>query len=320
MTGSTVAASRFHISAAMPVAGDGAVDTASLKRIAMLADREGLDFLVLQQPGDAVIAASWLIPATRRIGLIPALGTTYAQPFHAARGLSAMDILSKGRMGWLPEAARCQEQAAYFGNPPPLESAHALDRAAEFVAATEALWDSWDHDALIVDKASARYLDNAKIRRVDYRGAYFQVMGALNSARPPQGYPVLVLDDTDPLFERLHDRADVLLIAAAGVADAEKRINALTGPRPRRILVKVACDGATADTVEEFRHSGVCDGCHLLPGASERAEADLAQLLPELRRRDLLHGDGAVGHAADTPRSAGADQSLFLRRGGPRKP
>ncbi len=284
-------ASPFTISAVMPVAGGGAVDAALLRRIAILADREGLDFLVLGQPGDVAIAASWLIPVTRRIGLIPALAATYAQPFHTARGLSAMDILSKGRMGWLPEAAHHHEQAPCFGNLPGLELAQALDRAAEFVAATEALWDSWDHDALILDKEAGRYLDNGKIRRVDYRGAYFQVMGALNSARPAQGYPVLVLDDADPLFERLHEQADVLLIAAASVAEAEKRINGLIGERPQRILVKVACDGAAADIVEEFRHSGVCDGSHLLPGA----EATLTDLLPELKRRELLTEDGAAG-------------------------
>ncbi len=288
-------ASPFHISAAMPVAGGGAVDPALLRRIAVLADRGGLEFLVLRQPGDAVIAASWLIPATRRIGLIPTFGATYAQPFHAARGLSAMDILSKGRMGWLPEAAHHQDRTPYFGNLPLLELPDALDRATEFVAATEALWDSWDHDALVIDKASGRYLDNGKVRRIDYRGSYFQVMGALNSARPPQGYPVLAADDADPLFARLHGKADVLLIAAADVDDAEKRIKALIGERPQRILVKVACDGPAAGIIEEFRHSGVCDGCHLLPGAPDTAETTLARLLPELRRRDLLGEDGAVG-------------------------
>jgi alkanesulfonate monooxygenase SsuD/methylene tetrahydromethanopterin reductase-like flavin-dependent oxidoreductase (luciferase family) len=290
-----VAVNPFFISAATPVAGADAIDPALLKRVAVMADRGGLDFLVLRQPGDAVIAASWLIPVTRRIGLISTLAATYSQPFHVARGLSAMDILSGGRMGWLPQAAHHQEQAPYFGNLPSLPLPDALDKATELVSATEALWDSWDEDALIIDKGSARYLDNAKIRRVDYRGAHFQVMGALNSARPPQGYPILVLDDADPLFERLHEQADVLLITAASIADAEKRIRPLVGPRAQRILVKIACDGPAADIIEEFRHSGVCDGCHLLPGPPNMTETVLTELLSDLRRRGMLTESSAVG-------------------------
>jgi alkanesulfonate monooxygenase SsuD/methylene tetrahydromethanopterin reductase-like flavin-dependent oxidoreductase (luciferase family) len=290
-----LAANSFYISAATPIAVGAAVDPALLRRIAVMADQGGLDFLILRQPGDAVIAASWLIPVTRRIGLISTLAATYSQPFHVARGLSAMDILSTGRMGWLPEAGHHKEQAPHFGNLPRLALSDALDKVTELVAATEALWDSWDHDALIIDKGTARYLHNDKIRRIEYRGAHFQVMGALNSARPPQGYPILVLDDADPLFERLHEQADILLITAASIADAEKRIRPLAGPRAQRILVKIACDGTAADIIEEFRRSGVCDGCHLVPGAPNTTVAVLTELLSDLRRRGLLTESSAVG-------------------------
>ena len=278
----------FCISAALPVAGGVIPDPAPLKRIAIMADRDGLDFLMLQQPGDAVIAASWLIPATQRIGLVSIVGATYAQPFHIARSLSAMDILSSGRMGWAPQAGQHQAQGPFFGNLTMLPPAQALDRAMECVAATESLWDSWDQDALIIDKASARYLDSGKIRRVDYRGTYLRVMGALNAARPTQGYPVLVADDADLLFDRLQDKADVVLLAAANPADAAQRLASLRSTRPRRVLVKIACDSPIADLVAEWRASGVCDGCHLMPGPLATAEAVLGQTLAELRKRRLL--------------------------------
>jgi hypothetical protein len=294
MTGPTLTASSFFISAAIPVADGGAIDPAHIRGLAVTADMGGIDFLTMQQPGDSLIAASWLITATRRVGLVSAVSATYAQPFHTARSLSAMDLLSRGRMGWMPEAAQHHDLMPYFGNLPPLPLTSALDKAMEFVTATEALWDSWDADALIIDKASARYLDNSKIRRVDYRGAYFQVMGPLNSARPTQGYPVLVVDDSDPLFDSLCDRADVLLITAATPADAKLRSEALKSRRTQRILVKIAGEGPAADLVAGWRASGSCDGCHILTGATDRAAMILQGLMPELQNRGLLNERGAT--------------------------
>jgi alkanesulfonate monooxygenase len=54
------------------------------------------------------------------------------------------------------------------------------------------LWDSWDDDAFIQDKASGLYVDPDKIHTLNHRGKHFAVRGPLNVGRPPQGYPVIV--------------------------------------------------------------------------------------------------------------------------------
>jgi alkanesulfonate monooxygenase SsuD/methylene tetrahydromethanopterin reductase-like flavin-dependent oxidoreductase (luciferase family) len=212
-----------------------------LHEFAALVDRHGLDFLVLDGPADALITASWLIPATTRLGLVPSLPTSHAQPFHAARALASMDTLSGGRMGWLPTSLSPAEVQAAFGPANALSPSSATAKAMEYVAAAQALWDSWDADALIIDKVSAVYLDSAKIRRVDFRSEHFRVLGPLNAARPPQGYPVLVADDFDPSFARSWHRADVLLVGAATPAAAQERIAALRSQGAQRILAKVRC-------------------------------------------------------------------------------
>ena len=42
------------------------------------------------------------------------------------------------------------------------------------------------------DTGSGRYFDPAKFHVLDHRGKHFRLHGALNIARPPQGYPVII--------------------------------------------------------------------------------------------------------------------------------
>ena len=55
-----------------------------------------------------------------------------------------------------------------------------------------ALWDSWEDDAFVGDKASARFVDTSKVHPIAHRGAHYSVAGPLNVPRSPQGRPVTV--------------------------------------------------------------------------------------------------------------------------------
>jgi FMN-dependent oxidoreductase (nitrilotriacetate monooxygenase family) len=65
-------------------------------------------------------------------------------------------------------------------------------RAREFVQIVQALWDTYDDDAFIHDRASGVNFDPAKFHVLDHQGKYFNVHGALNIGRPPQGQPVII--------------------------------------------------------------------------------------------------------------------------------
>ncbi|MDX6277790.1 MAG: hypothetical protein QOJ72_1918, partial [Nocardioidaceae bacterium] len=65
-------------------------------------------------------------------------------------------------------------------------------RAHEFLDVTLGLWDSWDDDAVLADKATGVYADPEKVRRLDHEGEFFKVRGPLNVSRSPQGRPVIV--------------------------------------------------------------------------------------------------------------------------------
>jgi FMN-dependent oxidoreductase (nitrilotriacetate monooxygenase family) len=65
-------------------------------------------------------------------------------------------------------------------------------RATEFTEVVKALWNSWDDDAFVGDKAGGRFVDPSKVHAIAHRGEHFTVQGPLNLPRTPQGQPVIV--------------------------------------------------------------------------------------------------------------------------------
>ncbi|MFP3637355.1 LLM class flavin-dependent oxidoreductase, partial [Bacillus sp. SIMBA_033] len=63
---------------------------------------------------------------------------------------------------------------------------------AEFIEVAQKLWDSWDDDAVLADKAEGVWADDTKIRVIDHEGEHFRVRGPLNVPRSPQGHPLIV--------------------------------------------------------------------------------------------------------------------------------
>ena len=136
-----------------------------------------------------------LLPAlaavTTRIGLVATATTSYNEPYHIARKFASLDLISGGRAGWNVVTSSNVSEAYNFGREAHYEHGERYDRAIEFVEVVKGLWDSWDDDAFIRDRASGRYFDPAKLHVLNHQGAHFSVRGPLNVARPPQGYPVL---------------------------------------------------------------------------------------------------------------------------------
>ena len=66
------------------------------------------------------------------------------------------------------------------------------DRADEFMEVVHGHWDAWADDALIVDKASKRFADPDKVRRLDHKGEHYRSRGPFTVPRSPQGHPVVI--------------------------------------------------------------------------------------------------------------------------------
>jgi FMN-dependent oxidoreductase (nitrilotriacetate monooxygenase family) len=129
---------------------------------------------------------------TQRIGLIATVSTTYNSPYNLARRLASVDHVSGGRVGWNIVTSASPEEAANFGLDERPGHATRYARADEFLQVTKGLWDSWENEAVLADKASGQYADPDRIHQLDHHGDHFKVAGPLNVVRPPQGYPLLV--------------------------------------------------------------------------------------------------------------------------------
>ncbi len=129
---------------------------------------------------------------TSRIGLGATYSTTYSTPFHVARTFATLDHLSAGRAAWNVVTSVNDSEAQNYGlKEAPAHDAR-YDRADEFLEATRGLWDSWDDDALVLDRETPLFADPDKVHQLDHEGEWFSVRGPLTVPRCPQGRPVLL--------------------------------------------------------------------------------------------------------------------------------
>lgn len=135
---------------------------------------------------------SALATATEHIGLIATVSTTFNEPFTTARAFASLDHLSGGRAGWNIVTSGSPDEARNFGRDEHLEHGLRYERAREFVEVAVKLWDSWEDDAVVLDREGGIYADTGKVRPIEHRGAHFRVRGPLNVPRSPQGHPLLV--------------------------------------------------------------------------------------------------------------------------------
>ena len=129
---------------------------------------------------------------TKNIGLVCTATTTYDEPFHIARRFASLDLISGGRSGWNLVTSANDTESKNFGREEHLPKAVRYRRAREFVDVVQGLWDSWDDDAFLFDKADGRFYDPDKRHVLDHKGEFFSVRGPLTVARSPQGQPVIV--------------------------------------------------------------------------------------------------------------------------------
>ena len=87
------------------------------------------------------------------IGLGATYSTTYYSPFHVARTFATLDHLTGGRAAWNVVTSVNDSEAQNFGVDQVLGHDARYDRADEFLEATTGLWDTWEDDALILDRA-----------------------------------------------------------------------------------------------------------------------------------------------------------------------
>ncbi|MFJ8029869.1 MULTISPECIES: LLM class flavin-dependent oxidoreductase [unclassified Streptomyces] len=233
-------------------------DLAHYVHLARIAERGAFDSLFLadgpqlwnnlaQRPAGALeplTLLTALATATEHIGLIATASTSYNSPYNLARRFASLDIISGGRAGWNIVTTAGAEAARNFGLEAEPAHAERYARAAEFLDVSLKLWDSWEDDTIVADKAAGVWGDDGKIHPPRHRGTYFSVAGALNVPRSPQGYPLLVQAGSSEDGKAFAARyAEAVFTAQQTLADAQafyadlKSRTAQAGRDPEHIKV-----------------------------------------------------------------------------------
>jgi FMN-dependent oxidoreductase (nitrilotriacetate monooxygenase family) len=190
----------------LPEAEAGSQNFPLIKRVTTKAEQAKFDFVFFADglnsfPGmhpsmvarlEPLTLLGALAMCTEHVGLATTASTTYTEPYNLARMLASLDHLTGGRIAWNVVTGAFPEAAENFGTAkhPPHEERYAI--AEEFVEVTKGLWDSWEEDALTIDKSSGKFIDAEKLHVLNHNGKFFHVKGPLNITRSPQGYPVFM--------------------------------------------------------------------------------------------------------------------------------
>jgi FMN-dependent oxidoreductase (nitrilotriacetate monooxygenase family) len=162
----------------------------------------------------ALIGAS-----TSRMGVVATLSTLAYPPFMLARLCSTLDNICKGRFGWNIVTSGENLAAQNFGldELPPRQQRY--DMADEYVQLVCQLWDSWDKDAVVLDRKTDTYADYTKVRPINFVGKYYKCRGPLNTAPSPQGRPTFVQAGGSPRGRQFAaETADSIIASASGAA------------------------------------------------------------------------------------------------------
>lgn len=160
-----------------------------------LADTPAITDRIDHRPALALeptIVLAAIAAATERIGLIATVSTTFNEPYNIARRFATLDHASRGRTGINLVTNADPGSVRNFGLTTQTDHAWRYERAGEFAEVLKALWDSWDDDAVVADKAAGRFVDLGRVRPISWRGKHLAVEGPFNLPRPPQGHPVIL--------------------------------------------------------------------------------------------------------------------------------
>ena len=171
-----------------------------------------------------------LSAVTSKIGLAATVSTTYSSPYNVARAFASLDHLSGGRAGWNIVTSQSNMEASNFGFDLHAQHADRYARAAEFVDVTIKLWESWEKDAVLANKAQGIALDPSKLHTINHKGKFYDVQGPLNISRSPQGRPVLIqAGSSDAGQDLAAEVADIVFTAQDGKAGAQRFYKSIKG-------------------------------------------------------------------------------------------
>ena len=187
------------------IPGDASVDVSWHIARAQQAEAAGFDlvfiadsqFITADSPPhflsrlEPLTLLSAIAASTEKIGLVATITTSYTEPFHVARQLASVDLISRGRAGWNVVTSLDPGTSKNYGREEHFDYPTRYGRALEHVRVAQGLWDSYEDDAFPRDKAAGVFFDPSRQHTLDHQGEHFSVVGPLNIESSAQGRPVI---------------------------------------------------------------------------------------------------------------------------------
>lgn len=203
---------------------------------------------------------SALAVSTRHIGLVGTLTTSYNSPYNVARRLASLDLISKGRAGWNVVTSGDAGTAGNYSRDEHYDYDTRYGRAAEHVQVVQGLWNSYEDDAFVRDRATGQFLDPSKLHSLNHQGEHFSVVGPLNIQRSAQGQPVIFqAGDSQQGRDLGAATADVIFTHAASIEQGQAFYQDIKGRAlqqgrdPEQLLVMPGAEIYVGDTDEHAR-------------------------------------------------------------------
>ncbi|HEX3951979.1 MAG TPA: NtaA/DmoA family FMN-dependent monooxygenase, partial [Stellaceae bacterium] len=184
---------------------------------------------------DPVPLATMVGAMTSHLGVVATMSTLAWPPFMLARASSTIDHISGGRFGWNIVTSGEDLAAQNFGMDelPPRETRYAM--ADEYMDVVNQLFDSWDADAVIMDRERGVYTDHTKVHPINFKGEHYQVRGPLNTAPSPQRRPTYVQAGGSPRGRAFAAKHADSIIATANQISGMKEFRDDIRGRARKI-------------------------------------------------------------------------------------
>jgi FMN-dependent oxidoreductase (nitrilotriacetate monooxygenase family) len=151
-----------------------------------------LEYAVQFPVHDPVVLVPAISAVTEKLGFTLTMSTTFYPPYLLARKLSTLDHVTQGRIGWNIVSSFHRNEMRNFGIDEIIPHAERYARAEEYIEVCKALWGSWDADAVVMDMETGRFADPSKVRKIDFKGKWYNCSGPASVIPSPQGTPFLV--------------------------------------------------------------------------------------------------------------------------------
>ncbi|CCH46685.1 putative monooxygenase [Wickerhamomyces ciferrii] len=209
---------------------------------------------------DPSIPITAMAQATEGLGFGISFSTVVEHPYHFARRLASLDLLTNGRIGWNIVSSYLESIGPNLLNGEPFpQHDERYVKTEEFVdVVLKLLLSSWRDDAVKYDIEQGIFADPNLLRKINHKGKYFSVEGPGITEPTPQRFPLIIQAGTSTKGKQLAARYAELVFVDGRYGEALKNdikdIRALAesyGRDPKSIKFVVGASPIVGKTHEE---------------------------------------------------------------------